>query len=69
MRKQSIFYQAWRDCLRQHYLYVISTDDHITEPTLRQVLISTGFTEEELDTLRQEALHQRESQAQEMESA
>lgn len=52
---RSIFYQHWRACLREHYLHVIRTHDHITEPTLRGVLKETGFTDEEIEALREEA--------------
>lgn len=45
------FYDEWRDCLRQHYRHVIRTHDDITEPTLRGVLHSTGFSDEDIDDL------------------
>lgn len=59
-QKQSVFHDNWRDCLREHYLYVVRTHDAITEPTLRRVLIDTGFTEAEIDQLHEEGLLQAE---------
>jgi hypothetical protein len=49
---QNIFADEWRDCLRAHYMHVIRTADHITEPTLRDVLKEAGFSESELAELR-----------------
>jgi hypothetical protein len=56
------FYDEWRECLREHYLYVIRNDDMVTEPTLRTVLMSMGFTEEELDILKGQGEQQRASE-------
>lgn len=44
----SIFAEEWRACLRQHYMYVIEHDDHVTEPTLHGVLLRVGFSEDEI---------------------
>jgi hypothetical protein len=45
---RSIFYDNWRDCLRAHYMHVVHTQDAVTEPTLHKVLLSVGFTEDEI---------------------
>jgi hypothetical protein len=50
----SPFYEEWRACLRSHYQYVIQNNDLVTEPTLRGVMIETGFTEADLSQLRYE---------------
>lgn len=52
----SIFFDEWQACLRAHYMHVIRTNDTITEPTLRSVLLATGLSEDELDALREQAL-------------
>jgi hypothetical protein len=46
------FAQAWRDCLQAHYMHVIRSADHVTEPTLTQVMQDVGFTEHDLTELR-----------------
>lgn len=53
---QSFFFDEWRDCLHSHYLYVVQTEDHVTEPTLRNVLMDAGVREDEIDTWYREAL-------------
>lgn len=53
---KSFFFDEWRDCLHSHYLYVVQTQDAITEPTLRDVLKDAGVTVEDIDTWRVEAL-------------
>lgn len=52
----NIFFDEWQACLRAHYIHVIRTNDTITEPTLRSVLLATGLSEDELAALREEAL-------------
>lgn len=52
----SLFFDEWQACLRAHYVHVIRTQDTITEPTLRSVLLATGLSEDELAALREEAL-------------
>ncbi|NJL93643.1 MAG: hypothetical protein HC915_07885 [Anaerolineae bacterium] len=52
----NIFYDHWRECLREHYLHVLRSGDWITEPSLREVLKSTGFTEAELEALAAETV-------------
>jgi hypothetical protein len=54
--RRSIFFDEWRACLRAHYVYVLRTNDTVTEPTLRHVLRQTGISEEELAALQAEAL-------------
>lgn len=54
----SIFYDEWRDCLREHYIYVIQSNDHVTEPSLREVMLEIGFTEDDLEHIRAEVLQQ-----------
>ncbi|MBZ0305592.1 MAG: hypothetical protein K8I82_05945 [Anaerolineae bacterium] len=45
----SIFFDEWRNCLREHYRYVLYTQDWITEKTLREVLMEVGgFSEDEI---------------------
>jgi len=51
----SVFFDEWQACLRAHYMYVIRTNDTITEPTLRSVLLATGLSEDELAALREQA--------------
>lgn len=53
--KHSIFFNDWQACLRAHYVHVIRTDDAVTEPTLRHVLLQTGLTDTDLDAIANEA--------------
>jgi hypothetical protein len=46
------FAQAWRDCLQAHYMHVIRSEDHVTEPTLTHVMQDVGFTAYDLAELR-----------------
>jgi hypothetical protein len=48
----SIFADEWRECLREHYMYVIRERDEITRPTLTNVMLEAGFSEDELAELR-----------------
>jgi hypothetical protein len=48
---RSIFYDDWRNCLRTHYMHVIRSNDRVTEPTLRRVLLSVGFSEAEIQEM------------------
>ncbi len=52
MSQTSIFADEWRDCLREHYMYVIREHDEVTRPTLTKVMIEAGFTDSELAELR-----------------
>jgi|GEM_PF-1438484 len=54
-KNRSVFFDEWKACLREHYLHVVTTDDHVTEPTLRDVLIKTGFTPADINDLYIEA--------------
>jgi hypothetical protein len=56
MSKRSIFIDAGQACLRAHYIHVIRTNDGVTEPTLRAVLLQSGLSDDELHALYQEAL-------------
>jgi len=51
----SLFFDNWQACLRAHYLYVIRSNDAVTEPSLRQVLLHTGLSESDLEDLRRQA--------------
>ncbi len=46
------FAKDWRDCLEAHFVHVIRTHDHVTEPTLAHVLKQTGFSETQLAELK-----------------
>jgi hypothetical protein len=52
---RSLFFDDWQACLRAHYVYVIRTNDRVTEPSLRQVLLQSGLSENDLEALRQQA--------------
>jgi len=52
MSQSSIFADEWRDCLREHYMYVIRERDDITRPTLTKVMLEAGFSDDELAELR-----------------
>ncbi len=55
MSAKDLFFEEWRACLRAHYRYVVRTEDEVTEPTLREVLLLTGIPAEEIEALREEA--------------
>ncbi len=55
MSRQSIFDDEWRACLREQYMYVIRTQDKVTERTLIKVMHQVGFGEDELAELRVQA--------------
>lgn len=50
-----VFFDEWQACLRAHYLYVLQTEDWVTELTLRRVLLNAGFSEEDVALLHQQA--------------
>jgi len=52
---RSLFFDDWQACLRAHYVYVIRMNDTVTEPSLRQVLLHTGLSEDDLEELRRQA--------------
>lgn len=54
MAKKNPFYEEWRACLKSHYAFVIETQDVVTEPSLRGVLLETGFTDDEITRMRDE---------------
>jgi hypothetical protein len=49
---ENIFADDWRDCLRAHYMHVVRTEDHVTEPSLHKVMNAAGFSESELAEMR-----------------
>ncbi len=49
------FAEEWRRCLREHYKYIIHTQDTVTEKSLVIVMQQVGFSESELAELRVEA--------------
>lgn len=50
-KHKSIFAEEWRECLLEHYRYVVTIGDTITETTLREVLLSIGLSGAEIETL------------------
>jgi hypothetical protein len=60
---RSEFYEEWRICLREHYLHVVKSGDEITEPTLRAVLLETGFSEGEIADFYDKGLRLREAES------
>ncbi|NDJ86010.1 MAG: hypothetical protein GYB66_09000 [Chloroflexi bacterium] len=60
---KDIFFDEWRACLHAHYLYVVRTQDHVTEPTLRTVLIDAGVPEDEIEAWYQEAIQSGRAEA------
>lgn len=57
----SFFYDEWRDCLRSHYRYVVASNDYITEPTLRAVLLDAGVDEADVQSWYAETLQQQQA--------
>jgi hypothetical protein len=49
---ENIFADEWRECLQAHYMHVISTGDHVTQPSLTIVMQRAGFSEAELAEFR-----------------
>lgn len=49
------FAEEWRRCLREHYKYIIHTQDSVTEKSLVIVMQQVGFSESELAEMRVEA--------------
>lgn len=54
-KRSSVFGDEWRRCLREHYKYVVRTQDRATEATLVPILQRFGFREDELRALYVEA--------------
>jgi hypothetical protein len=61
MSRRSIFFEEWKAGLRAHYLHVVRINDQVTEPTLRQVLLDAGVSENEIERWYQEAVLTRQS--------
>jgi hypothetical protein len=51
MPVQNIFQQEWRECLREHYKYVVRNNDQVTKKSLLKVLHDVGFSDTELREL------------------
>ncbi|MCE7948496.1 MAG: hypothetical protein DYG88_13815 [Chloroflexi bacterium CFX4] len=49
---QNPFLNEWHECLLAHYAYVLARRDLKTEPTLRQILVTIGFPEQQLGEVR-----------------
>lgn len=54
-KRESVFSDEWRRCLREHYKYVVRNQDKNTEATLTPILERFGFQEDELRHLEIEA--------------
>jgi hypothetical protein len=54
-KRASVFSGEWRRCLKEHYKYVVKSQDKRTETTLTPILNRFGFTETELQQLYIEA--------------
>lgn len=55
MSAPSPFADDWRECLREHYKYVIRTDDKAALQTLPSVLHEAGFSDDDLRQIELEA--------------
>lgn len=55
-RSRNIFLDDWRNCLYAHYRHVVHEGDSLNETSLHQVLLTVGFTDEELTAQRDEIL-------------
>jgi len=54
MEQQNLFENDWIDCLRAHYAHVIREQDTNNEQSLVSVLLETGFTDNDIETMRSE---------------
>lgn len=54
-RRSSVFTSEWRRCLKEHYKYVVQSQDEATEKTLTPIMQRIGFTEAELSGLYRDA--------------
>jgi hypothetical protein len=54
-KQHSIFFDEWQACLHAHYIYVVRTQDTVTEPTLRHVLLQTGLDKTGVHVLHDQA--------------
>ena len=50
-KRSSVFADEWRQCLEEHYKYVVKNEDKATEETLVPYLHRFGFTEDDLRQL------------------
>lgn len=50
-KRDSVFADEWRRCLKEHYKYVISNQDKRTEETLIPIMNRAGFREDDLRQL------------------
>jgi len=51
-RQENIFLDDWRNCLYAHYRHVISEQDDLNESSLHRVLNRVGFTDVDLQSIR-----------------
>lgn len=54
-KRESVFADEWRRCLKQHYKYVIGKQDKRTEETLIPIMQRAGFRDDDLRQLYLEA--------------
>ena len=54
-KRESIFGDEWRRCLKEHYKYVVRQQDKATEATLTPILQRFGFRDDDLRELYVEA--------------
>src|SRR5260370_40819766 len=54
MNEENLFEQDWRDCLRAHYVHVVSERDVVNEESLITVLRQTGFSDDDINAIRAE---------------
>ena len=60
MSDQNLFAEDWANCLRAHYAHVIHEHDDNNEKSLITVLLQTGFTEDDIQEMRAEAIGEME---------
>jgi hypothetical protein len=54
-KRDSVFGDEWRRCLKEHYKYIVSNQDKQTEETLTPIMEKAGFRDDELRQLYLEA--------------
>jgi hypothetical protein len=54
-KRESVFGDEWRRCLKEHYKYVVKNQDKRTEETLNPIMADAGFRENDLRQLYLEA--------------
>jgi hypothetical protein len=64
MSDENVFADEWRECLREHYKFVVKENDNVTRQSLTKVLLSdhVRFNEDELQHLYIEATMRAEDQ-------